>query len=91
MATKENPSQMFEGVTAGVTGAIEQAQKQAGENWARCCDLYARYFAALAQARGAEGVFTANAGLLSGGLEEIGRITTSLQRLSDRSPPPPGA
>ena len=52
--------------------AIRTNRDGALQTWSRTCDLYARYFSALAKAQGPEGVLAANADFMSGGLEVLG-------------------
>lgn len=86
MAKVETPPNGVDTFMNSLVEASRGSQAQAVEAWARGCDLYARYFAALAEARGPEGLLAANADFVAGGMEAFARSASAVQRLNGSSP-----
>ncbi len=64
------------------TAATKTSRDEAQRAWAQGCDLYARYFNALAQAKGPEGLFAANADFMTGSMEALTKSANAARRFS---------
>ncbi len=83
--TSAQPDGAPDGVDAmmsGLVAATKGGREEALQAWARGCDAYSRYFAALARANGPEAIFAAQAELLSDGMDALTKNAAALQRLN---------
>jgi len=78
----------IDSMMADLVEVARQSRDEAIEAWARGCDVYARYFAALAKSHDAEGVLSANAELMTAGMEALAKGAATVQRLNGATPPP---
>jgi len=85
MTKAETPTNGVDTFMNTLVEASRGGQDQAMEAWGRGCDLYARYFAALAKAQGPEGLLAANADFVTGGMEAFARSASAVQRLNGSS------
>lgn len=81
MSEALNSSAGTEAVMSTLVAAMRTNRDGAMQNWSRTCDLYARYFSALAKAQGPGGLLAANADLLTGGMEMLGEHGAARARL----------
>jgi hypothetical protein len=85
-ATQPNgPDALIKGLVAATRGG----QDEAIQAWSRGCELYARYFATLAKAKGPEGLFAANADFMTGAMETFAKSAAAAQRLNAAAVPAP--
>jgi len=85
MANPETRTNGIDTFTNTLVEASRGGQEEAIEAWARGCDLYSRYFAALAKAQGPEGVFAANADFVTSGMEAFARSASAARRLNGQA------
>jgi len=67
--------------------SIEQGREEAAHAWSRACNLYAHYFTAPGKAETPAAVMQANADLVSGTMEAMGRNVSAFQHLAASMPP----
>lgn len=73
MAKSETSADGVDTIMDSLVEAGREGRNEVVETWARGCDRYARYFAALAKAQGPEGVFTATTDFIADGMEAFAR------------------
>jgi len=82
MPKAESQPNGVDAMMSGLVAATRGSQDEAAQAWARGCELYAGYFAALAKAKGPEGLLAANADLLTGTMEAFARSAAAARRLN---------
>ncbi len=74
-------SQPLDGVGSVIDSFVATTkanQDHVAEAWARHCELYARYFASLAEAHGPDGIFAANADLVMSSMDSMARNLSAI-------------
>lgn len=68
-------------LVSSLVAATQGGREEALQAWARGCDVYARYFAALSRADGPAAILAAQTGLLTDSVDVLTKNAAALQRL----------